>query len=191
MRMSSIGFLIAGVLLVGAAAPLRAQSLADVAKKEEERRRHTKTGKVYTNTDLGPVKAPAGDSSSSPSPSPSADTGAASGSTDSKSASDAKADEKKTDEHGQPYWAKRMASLRETLQRDTVYADALQTRINSLTTDFVNRDDPAQRAQIGAQREAAVTELNRLKKQVEDDKKAISDAEDEGRRSGVPAGWLR
>ena len=190
MRMSSIGFLVAGVLLVGAAAPLRAQSLADVAKKEEERRRHTKTGKVYTNTDLGPVKTPSGDSTSSPSVAV-ADPAAASDSKDAKSASDAKADDKKSDDHGQPYWAKRMAALRETLQRDSVYADALQSRINALTTDFVNRDDPAQRAVIGTQREAAVTELNRLKKQIEDDKKAITEAEDEARRSGVPAGWLR
>jgi len=191
MRMSSIGFLVAGVLLVGAAAPLRAQqSLADVAKKEEERRRHVKTGKVYTNTDLGPTKgAPSGDSSPSPSPAP--DTPAASDSKNSKTAGDAKADDKKSDEQGQPYWAKRMASLRERLQRDSVYADALQSRINALTTDFVNRDDPAQRAQIGTQREAAVTELTRLKKQIEDDRKAITEAEEEARRSGVPAGWLR
>jgi len=187
MRMSSIGFLVAGVVLVGAAAPLRAQSLADVAKKEEERRRHTKTGKVYTNTDLGPVKAPSGDSGSLPAPEPSA---AADGK-DSKTASDAKAEDKKSDEHGQPYWAKRMSGLREVLQRDSVYVDALQTRINSLTTDFVNRDDPAQRAQIGAQRETALAELNRLKKKIEDDKKAITEAEEEARRSGVPAGWLR
>jgi hypothetical protein len=185
--MSSIGLIVAGVLLVGAAAPLRAQSLADVAKKEEERRRHTKTGKVYTNTDLSPVKGPSGDSGSLPAPAPSTATDSA----DSKPATDAKADEKKSDEQGQPYWAKRMAGLRETFQRDSVYADALQTRINSLTTDFVNRDDPAQRAQIGAQREAALTELNRLKKQIEADKKAITDAEEEARRSGVPAGWLR
>src|SRR5262249_28896284 len=104
---------------------------------------------------------------------------------------DTKATEAKGDEHDQAYWSKRMARLRETLQRDQVYTDALQTRINALTTDFVNRDDPAQRAQIGNQRETAINELARLKKQIEDGRKAISDAEEEARKSGVPAGWLR
>jgi hypothetical protein len=187
--MSSIGFLVAGVVLVGAIAPLRAQSLADVAKKEEERRRHVKTGKVYTNTDLAPAK----DSSAAPAASSSAngDAGSAAGSDTTAKGNDAKAADAKNDEQGQAYWAKRMGGLRETLQRDQVYADALQTRINALTTDFVNRDDPAQRAQIGNQRETAVNELARLKKQIEDDRKAISDAEEEARKSGIPAGWLR
>jgi hypothetical protein len=189
MRMSTIGFVVAGVLLVGTAAPLRAQqSLADVAKKEEERRRHAKTGKVYTNGDLAPAPHPSSSSGTTAAAPPDA---APSPSRDATEKKDAGKDDKKSDESGQPYWSKRMGALRETAQRDQVYADALQTRINSLTTDFVNRDDPAQRAQIGAQREAAVNELARLKKQIEDDKKAISDAEDEARKSGVPAGWLR
>jgi hypothetical protein len=198
--MSSIGFLVAGVLLAGAAAPLRAQSLADVAKKEEERRRHAKTGKVYTNTDLAPARVP---SSADTTPvagtdaKDAADTtkDAAKNANDKKDSKDADKDgksaDKKSEEQGQGYWSKRMAGLRETLQRDQVYAEALQSRINALTTDFVNRDDPAQRAQISTQREGAVNELNRLKKQIEDDKKAITDAEEEARKSGVPAGWLR
>jgi hypothetical protein len=186
--MSSIGFLVASVLLAGAVAPVRAQSLADVAKKEEERRRHVKTGKVYTNTDLAPAK----DSSTADTaaaPSATADADSAADSASAKKSQDTKAAETKSDD--QASWSKRMAGLRETLQRDQVYADALQTRINALTTDFVNRDDPAQRAQIGNQRETAVNELSRLKKQIEDDRKAISDAEEEARKSGVPAGWLR
>jgi hypothetical protein len=189
MRMSSIGFLVAGVLLAGAIVPVRAQSLADVAKKEEERRRHVKTGKVYTNTDLGPVKdGSAATTASSPSA-----TGDATSPTDASTPrdKDTKAADAKSDEQGESYWSKRMAGLRETLQRDQVYADALQSRINALTTDFVNRDDPAQRAQISSQREAAVNELSRLKKQIEGDRKAISEAEEDARKSGVPAGWLR
>jgi hypothetical protein len=191
--MSSIGFLLAGVLVAGVAAPIRAQSLADVAKKEEERRRHVKTGKVYTNTDLAPTKAsPSGDAV--PPAAGATQPAEAAKDTAKKDAKDADKDGKAADnksDQGQAYWSKKMAGLRETLQRDQVYADALQSRINALTTDFVNRDDPAQRAQIGAQRETAINELTRLKKQIEEDKNAIGDAEEEARRSGVPAGWLR
>jgi hypothetical protein len=36
-----------------------------------------------------------------------------------------------------------------------------------------------------------MAELERLKKQVVDDRKAIADIEEEARRAGVPPGWLR
>ena len=67
----------------------------------------------------------------------------------------------------------------------------MQTRVNALTTDFVNRDDPAQRGIIERDRQRALTELDRLKKQIVDDQKAITDIEEEARRAGVPPGWLR
>ena len=72
-----------------------------------------------------------------------------------------------------------------------VVADSLQTRINSLTTDFVNRDDPAQKAKLESDRKAAVAELERVKKEIDGHNKAITAIEDEARRAGVPAGWLR
>ena len=84
-----------------------------------------------------------------------------------------------------------MKDAREKQQRSQMFADSLQTRINSLTTDFVNRDDPAQKAKIEADRKAAVTELERVKKEIDAQNKAIAAIEDEARRAGVPAGWLR
>jgi hypothetical protein len=67
----------------------------------------------------------------------------------------------------------------------------MQTRINSLTADFVNRDDPAQRAVIERDRQKSIAELARLTKSVQDTKKAIADLQEEARRAGVPPGWLR
>jgi hypothetical protein len=72
-----------------------------------------------------------------------------------------------------------------------MFAEALQTRINSLTTDFVNRDDPYQRARIGEDRQKALAEMDRVKADIEAAKKKIADAEEEARRAGVPPGWLR
>src|SRR5690348_6686500 len=107
MRMSSIGFLVAGVLLAGAIAPVRAQSLADVAKKEEERRRHVKTGKVYTNTDLAPAKDSSATADAASSSSTAADgSGAAAPDAATKSDGTKAA---KNDEQGEGYWSKRMA----------------------------------------------------------------------------------
>ena len=91
----------------------------------------------------------------------------------------------------QKYWAARLKNLQDRLARDQDYADAMQTRINALTTDFVNRDDPAQRAVIEQNRQKSIAELARLTKSVQDTKKAIADLDEEARRAGVPPGWLR
>ena len=41
-----------------------------------------------------------------------------------------------------------MKSLAEQLDCDRLFAEALQSRINALTTDFTARDDPAQRVSL-------------------------------------------
>ena len=72
-----------------------------------------------------------------------------------------------------------------------MFAEALQTRINSLSSDFVNRDDPFQRAKIGEDRDKALAELSRVKAEMVNAKKHIEDIEEEARKAGVPPGWLR
>jgi DNA repair exonuclease SbcCD ATPase subunit len=194
----SVVFLAQFVAAAGLVSPalLRAQSLADVARQEQERRKAIKeSGKVYTNDDLKGVPAPAADSSDTATPAGdvSKDGAAAGGkgaSSDEKKTADA-AKESKEPARDQKYWADRMAGLQTSLQRGQAFAEALQVQINALTTDFTNRDDPAQRAVVGENRQKALDELDRLKKQVEDDQKAIDDLEEEARRENVPPGWLR
>jgi hypothetical protein len=89
------------------------------------------------------------------------------------------------------YWSGRLKTLQTQLDRDQTYVDAIQARINALTTDYVNRSDPAQRAVIEHDRQNAVGELDHLKLAIVNDRKAIADLEDEARRAGVPPGWLR
>jgi len=69
--------------------------------------------------------------------------------------------------------------------------EALQSEVAALTRDFVNRDDPAQKAQIEQQRIKTLNELDRMKKQLADDQKAVDDLLDQSRREGVPPGWVR
>jgi flagellar motor switch protein FliM len=72
-----------------------------------------------------------------------------------------------------------------------MFADSLQSRINALTTDFVNRDNPVERQKIEETRKASLAELERVKKELADHAKTIADIEDEARRANVPAAWLR
>ena len=198
--------LIVAAIALACASSLSAQSLADVARKEGERREGTQpAAKTYTNKHLKAVRAaepaapaqaaPAADAPTAPAtPAADADAKPASGpaaGADTPKAPDASAGDAPREVKDQAYWAKRLGGLREQLSRDETYLDALQTRINALTMDFVNRDDPIQRDQIERDRSRAVIELERLKKAIEQDRKAIADLEEEARRAGVPAGWLR
>ena len=88
-------------------------------------------------------------------------------------------------------WRKRITAARDALSRAQVFAEALQSRINALSTDFVNRDDPAQRNAIAGERQKALAELDRVKQEIVDHQKAITAIQDEARRAGVPAGWVR
>ena len=72
-----------------------------------------------------------------------------------------------------------------------MFAEALQSRINGLTTDFTSRDDPAQRAAVANDREKALAELDRVKNDIVQQTKAIADIQDEARKAGVPPGWVR
>lgn len=163
-----------------------AQTLADVARAEEARRKSvTAPAKVYTNGDLRAapnVPAPPG-----PAPDAPATPGDEASGNKTPDAPAAAA----PDKHDQAWWKERMTTAQTNLDRTKMFADALQSRINALNTDFVNRDDPAQRAVIEQDRTKALAELERVKKEIEQANKAIADIEDEARRAGVPPGWLR
>jgi hypothetical protein len=176
--------------LIGASGFVKAQSLGDVAKKEEERRKAAgAAGKVYTNKDLPTVPKPA--DTTTPAEPATADAQTATPKDQPKGApADAKGKEKEVVKD-QAYWSEHKKTLQSQLERDQTLSDAMQSRINALTTDFVNRADPAQRAIIERDRQKALAELAALKKQLDEDKKALAGLEEEARRAGVPPGWLR
>jgi hypothetical protein len=182
--------LTAVALLIAAAVQAAAQApppLAEVARREEARRKSLgKTSKVYTNDDLRP------DISSTPPPpvSTNATPAGPTSQVPSLNLPGGKA-EPVPEEKDQAYWKGRIGAARAALDRSKIFADALQSRINALSTDFVNRDDPAQRSQIELERQRAMAELDRVKKDIGDQTKAIADIEEEARRAGVPPGWLR
>ena len=169
------------------------QTLGEVAKKEADRRKaQPQTGKVYTNKDLpasAQKPATANPSTETPAQTPTDPVAAA---TEQK-AEDAKApgDKPQGDQKDQAYWKNRMATAREELRRSEMFAEALQTRVNTLNKDFSSRDNPAQRSAIGADRTEALNELTRVKQDVERGKKQIADIEEEARKAGVPPGWVR
>jgi hypothetical protein len=166
-----------------------AQSLAVVAKKEEERRKNVKAAaKVYTNDDLtaditaSAAPSPINASPDAPTPGSQVPSVNLPGGTVTESGEETK---------DEAYWRGRMTQARSGLERLRIFSDALQSRLNALATDIVNRDDPAQRAQLELERQRALAEMERVTTEMADQTKVIADIEEEARKAGVPPGWLR
>jgi hypothetical protein len=184
MRMLRVSFVLP--LLLAFAASVGAQSLADVSRREGARRKQIKNpSRVITNKDLRPSEAPP-----PPPPQPATQASAPAAPEGATPAETEVSDEEKR-QNDEESWRQLMADARQALGRSQMYLDALQSRINSLWADFTARDDPAQRGAIETERKKALAEFDRVKLEIEANKKALDDLEEEARRAGVPPGWLR
>ena len=189
MRRVPVSSVVRLLLGIGVAAAVvvtaSAQSLGELGKKEEARRQAIKKpSKVLTNDSLRSIPAPAVPPPATTTPPPASSSPAAAASTEKpKPEEDRKAQE--------TAWRQKMQGARDSLQRSQMFAEALQSRINGLTTDFTARDDPAQRAVIANDRDKALAELDRVKNDITKQTKAIEDLQQEARKAGVPPGWLR
>src|ERR1700730_18334653 len=162
-------------MLASGAAALRAQSLADVARQEEARRKEIRQpARVYTNKDLVSV----------PSTSPRTASATAPAAPDA-AAENAAKDAKDTKDPGlvkdQAYWSNRLKTLTAQLDSDQMLADAQRNRVNTLTAAAIT----------GPDMQKALDDLDRLMQAVERDRKAVADFPEEARRASVPPGWLR
>ena len=192
MRITPVVFGCGIVVAVLAGATASAQTLADVARTEESRRKTIREpGKVYTNQDLkrdaGGNEPPAAATAAQPAATP-PQAGAEAKDKEAAAPSESKSDEPVKD---QAYWSGRIRQARDQLDRSKMFLAALESRVNALNTDFVNRDDPAQRAVVERDRQRTVAEMARVRKDIEEQTKAVADIEDEARHASVPAGWLR
>jgi hypothetical protein len=197
---TKISIYMAVAMLLACAAVSGAQGLADVARAEEARRKSVRApSKTYTNDDLkgdnngATVASPTPSSAAPASPMPAATPaqGAKPAATAAKPdpAKDAAAQqEPKKDEK---YWRDRITAAQQAMARNKVLVDALQSRVNALNTDFVNTDDPAQRAVVAENRQTALAEMDRVKKDIDTRTKEITAIQEEARKANVPAGWLR
>ena len=173
------------VILVVVAAADGAQSLADVARKEEARRKDVKKpSRVLTNKDLKAsdnVAPPAPADGQAPAPAP-ADNADKTG--DGQPKDEAPAGDEQA-------WRQKMTDARTALERSEMHLDALQNRIDGLWAQFTAHDNYIERERIEADRKKALAEYDRVKAEIEEQKKAIADLEEKARRANVPPGWLR
>jgi hypothetical protein len=162
-------------------APKPKDSLADASRRAREQKKDAaKSGKVFTNDNLpaqggvstvGVVNAPAGDTAAATAPPAAAESAAPS-------------DEKS--------WREQFAKLRAKLAKDQDELDILQREMG--VTNVQQYNDPVKAMQQNLSRSdinAKTAKIEEKKKEVEADKQALSDAEEQLRKSGGDAGWAR
>jgi septal ring factor EnvC (AmiA/AmiB activator) len=182
--MSSLWQMPAVILFLAAWLASPPAGLAEVAQREAFRRLATQKSQA-TLTNLGlPQESvpPAAVSMNAP-----AATDSAAKPADAAAAPDAKPDPKRDES----WWRAKMTELRTTADKDQQAADALQTRINRLQADSVNIDDPLKQTKARMDLVTAMDQLEKMKAQVDADRRAISALQEEARRLSVPAGWIR
>lgn len=169
---------------------LYAQSLADLAKQEKERRKEVQDAKVITGEDAARYRTQTTE--------PAAEQPAVreapekNGSAEKAKPGTADPDEP-VDFEGRPesYWRKTMAEARQRVADLEKEATALVLKINSLQTQFYNEDDPYKREGIGRELNKSFYEQDTNKEELAKAKDVLQDLEKEARKSGALPGWLR
>ena len=196
-------FVFAAVACLISSVPALAQSpLAEAARREAERRRAVRAATVptYTSDDLARLPSRGAVTTIPARPATEVTTMGVAGSTAQPApltgavatpGAPGQAAAGTPGPRDEKYWRDRISTARQTLARAEIFAESLQSRINALSADFVNRDDPAERQRIGEQRQQALDELSKVKLEITEARKLIVEIETEARRLNVPAGWLR
>ena len=179
------------VIALFAAGAVWAQTLGSAAKEAEAQRKTAKSsGKVYTNDSLKSDPRP------TPTRPPPSTTGSAPAATAPSQSGVSGDDKAKQAEAAKPlkdeaYWRNRIKTERDALARAETFGDALQSQINGLYAEFTACQAPPQCNDVAAKRQSRIAELDRVKKEVAQHTKEIADIQEEARRAGVPAGWVR
>jgi outer membrane lipopolysaccharide assembly protein LptE/RlpB len=161
------------------AVPAQKDSLAAAARRAREEKKEQPKAKVFTNDNLPTVggissvgEAPAaGENAVGDGKAPAA--GAAAGN-----------DEKA--------WRTKFATLRHKLEQDQQDLDVMQRELEVLNVQYY--DNPVKAMQQDLTREdinKKTSAIDAKKQQIEADKQAISDAEDDLRKAGGDIGWAR
>lgn len=88
-------------------------------------------------------------------------------------------------------WRNKRAELQSTLDRDRLFVISMQTRIDGLASSLSRVQFRAEELILERQRQEALTELSRLRAAAASSAVAITTFEEQARRAGIPAGWLR
>ena len=185
----------AGLLCVGAAA--QAQSLADVARQEQERRKTIKEpARVYTEADVQ-KSAPLTTGAARPAAAADASGAAASGAKDgvapsaeAKSA-EASGEKEKAAPKDEAGWRERVQQARDELARSRRLLSAMEQQLISMGIQASSAAIAGRPVPDPSRQQEATREVERLRAEVDKFSTALTTIEEQARSSGIPPGWVR
>lgn len=169
----------------GASAAPAADPLAAAARRAKEEKKHdAKPAKVFTNDNMPAV---GGVSTVGAGPADASASGdkASGASTTAATTTAAPA-------QGETYWRGKFDKLNKKLEQDQSELDVMQRELGQLSLQ--NYSDPNKAMQQGYSHsdiDKKTAEISAKQKEIEADKQAISDAQDDLRKSGGDPGWAR
>jgi hypothetical protein len=173
-------------LPVAGLAQQQGQSVADAARKaREQKKNEPKTAKVFTNDNIPTSGAVSTVGGQPVAPGGAAGATAAGIETPAGPAVKAEQGEKKDE----AYWRKKFSEARTKLAQDQKELDILQRELNNLLMQYYPDPNKGLAQQLSRGDNDARQKIADKQKEVEQDKQALSDLEDELRRSGGPPGW--
>ena len=169
------------------------QSLADIAKKEKERRNEVKEVKVVTEEETTKYRSqtPA-EPAPSDQPSGNVNSEKMEGDAAGKPQVDKPDSDEPTDFQGRPesYWRKTMGEARQKVKDLTNESNVIILKIADLQNQFYRIDDGFKRETIGRDLQKSYYEQDKNKEDLEKAKAALQDLENEARKSGALPGWV-
>jgi hypothetical protein len=193
---------VVGIGILSMTVAASAQTLADLAKKDTDRRKSVKhPAKVYTNDDVQDLKpimpmmendgtgTKPMDPNAAGVPATNADLPGQPAVTQKPGeAKPAGAPGVKAGEEAQ--WRSRMQSARDAVSRTQLQLEGMRNRAAQLTAASAAANQE-QRGTYQKQQQDALQEYDRLRADLQKNQKALSDLESDAQKAGVPAGWLR
>ncbi len=179
-----IAFLALGITVVG-----YAQSLAELAQIEKQRRAEIKNGvKVITNADAAKYKS--GPVTTFSKPVQKAET--EDPRKEEKAPAFASQPDEPLDFQGRPesYWRKTMAEARQRVKDLENEANVIVLKLNDLQNQFYREDDGFKRETIQREIQKTLYEQDKNKQELQKAKNALADLEKEARKSGALPGWI-
>ena len=173
------------------------QSLADLAKKEKERRQAVKTDtKVITNDQTARYNG-AAVTTGTPPPPPADKAGAVKQTGAGETAAGADQAKPATDEpvdfQGRPesFWKQTFADARKLVKDLEAESNVLTLKLNDLQNQFYRESDGFKQQTIQRDIQKTIYEIDMNRENVEKAKKSLADLELEARKSGALPGWIR
>jgi len=192
-RMKRIFMLFPAVLFIALASIAYAQSLADLAQKEKERRQEVKNDKVVTDDEVAKFRSEPSTTNTADKPDVKPDSEKKAQEPNSEAKSEKTEPDEPVDFQGRPesYWRQTMADARQKVKDLENQANVLALKINDLQNRFYTEDDGFKRETIGREINKSFYEQDKNKEDLAKARDMLQELEKEARKSGALPGWTR